>query len=76
MPMKNSSTFIYFVKSFFAQSDSDFGSMNSSSEKSLAGMDSTGFTPSKRSIQTILDFAHSYDVVETETAGQIEMNYN
>lgn len=76
MPMKNRSTFIYFVKSFFASSDSDFTSMNSSSEKSLAGMDSAGFTPSKRSIQTILDFAHSYDVVETETAGQIEMNYN
>lgn len=76
MPMKNSSTFIYFVKNFLAQSDSDFDSMNSSFEKSLAGMDSAGLTPSKRSIQTILDFAHSYDVLETETAGQIEMNYN
>jgi hypothetical protein len=76
MPMKNSSTFIYFVNNFLARSDSDFNSMNSSFEKSLAGMDSAGFTPSKRSIQTILDFAHSYDVLETETAGQIEMNYN
>lgn len=75
MPMKNSSTFIYFVKNFLGQSDSDFGNMNRSSEKKLTGMES-GFMPSKRSVQTILDFAHSYDVLETKTAGQIEMNYN
>ena len=76
MPMKNSSTFIYFVKNFLSESDSYSQSMNSSSEKSLSGMDSAGFTPPERSVQTILDFAQSYDVVETETTGQIEMNYN
>lgn len=76
MPMMNSSTLIYFVKNFLSDSDSYFQSMNSSSEKSLTEMDSTDFMPSERSIQTILDFARSYDVVETETTGQIEMNYN
>lgn len=74
--MKKSSTFIYLVKNFLAQSGADFDSMNRSTEKNLTGMDNAGFTPSKRSIQTILDFAHSYDVMETKTAGQIEMNYN
>ena len=76
MPMKKSSTFIYFVKNFLTQSDAEFDSMNGNSEKSLTGMDSAGFTPSERSIQTIMDFARSYDVVETKTAGQLEMNYN
>ena len=74
--MKKSSTFIYFVKNFPAQSDADFDSMNSSFEKSLTGMDNAGFTPSRRSVQTIMDFARSYDVVETKTAGQLELNYN
>jgi 5,10-methylenetetrahydrofolate reductase len=76
MPMKNRSTFIFFVKNFFARSESDFKSMNRSSENSLAGMEKTGVSPSKKSIQRILDFAHAYDVVETETAGQVEMNLN
>lgn len=76
MPMKNSSTFIYFVKNFFGQSDSDLNTMNSSSEKILTAMEKPGFMPSDQSIRTILDFAYSYDVVETDTTGQIEMNYN
>lgn len=69
MPMKNSSTFIYFVKSFVGNTDCY-------SEDNLEEMESTGFEPSEKSIQTILNFAHSYDVVETETTGQIEMIYN
>lgn len=73
--MKKNSTFIYFVNKFRCQSDTDFGSMNRSSEKKLTGMES-GLKPSERTIQTIMDFAQSYDVLETHTAGQIEMNYN
>ena len=76
MPMKNSSTFIYFVKNFLMQSDSEIDSMNSTSEKILTGMENAGFSPSEKSIKTILDFAHAYDVVETKATGQIEMNYN
>ncbi len=76
MPMKNSSTLIYFVKNFLAQSGSDFFTMNGSFENRLTGMEKTGFVPSEQSIQKILDFAHAYDVMETETTGQIEMNYN
>jgi hypothetical protein len=72
MPMKNSSTFIYFVKSFFG----DIDCTDCYSEDNLKEMESTGFGPSENSIKKILDFAHSYDVVETETTGQIEMNYN
>jgi hypothetical protein len=72
MPMKNSSTFFYVVKSFFNNSDNTefYDEMN------LSEMENTGFEPSENSIKMILDFAHAYDVMETETAGQIEMNYN
>jgi len=76
MPMKNSSTLIYLVKNFLAQSGPDSDTMNRSFENSINGMEKTGFLPSERSIQKILDFARSYEVVETETTGQIEMNYN
>ena len=72
MPMKNSSTFIYFIKSFFGHTDYT----DCCADDDLEEMESTGFGPSKKSIKKILDFAHSYDVLETETAGQIEMNYN
>ena len=34
------------------------------------------FEPSERSIKNILDFARSYDVLETETTGYVEMNLN
>lgn len=76
MPMKNSSTLIYFVKNFLAQSGSDLFAMNGSFENRLTGMEKRGFSPSEQSIQKILNFARAYDVMETETAGQIEMNYN
>jgi hypothetical protein len=72
MPMKNSSTFIYFVKSFF----SNTSCTNCYSENNPQEMESSGFEPSENSIKKILDFAHAYDVVETKTTGQIEMNYN
>ena len=72
MPMKNSSTFIYFIKSFFGSADC----IDYYAENNLTEMENTGFEPSENSIKKILDFAHAYDVVETETTGQIEMNYN
>ncbi len=36
----------------------------------------SAFEPSERSVKNILDFARSYDVLETESAGYVEMNLN
>ena len=72
MPMKNSSTFSYFVKSFFDNTNCT----DCYDENDLEEMESTGVGPSENSIKKILDFAHAFDVMETETTGQIEMNLN
>lgn len=72
--MRDYSTLIYFVTNFqndlnstgTEKVDSDF-------EDSLT---TRGFEPSERSVKNILDFARSYDVLETETAGYVEMNLN
>ncbi len=76
MPMKNSSTFIFFVKNFLVSSE-----LNSKNVKEVTGNDLTEkgpaeAAPSAWSIQKILNFARSYDVVETKSTGQVEMNYN
>jgi len=42
-------------------------------ESFLTAMESE---PSERSIKNILDFACSYEVVETENAGYVEVNLN
>nr|WP_321356101.1 hypothetical protein [uncultured Draconibacterium sp.] len=42
-------------------------------EKETAAMD---YEPSERSVQNILDFARSYEAVETESTGYVEMILN
>jgi hypothetical protein len=76
MPMKKKSTLLFVVKKINYQSECepDFSAMNSDSYSEK--MKSAEFSPSARTIQRILDFARSYDVLETETAGQVEMNLN
>ena len=72
MPMKKHSTLIFFVNKFQAKDLSPRESENAI-EKSLTEMD---FEPSERSIKNILDFAQSYEVLKTESAGQVEMILN
>ena len=63
---------IYFVNNF--QDDLHTTERVSGNvEDSLAKMD---FEPSERSIKNILDFAKSYDTMETESTGYVEMNLN
>ena len=76
MPMKNSSTFIFFVKNYLAPSECRCESEEGVSGNDLTEKGPAEESPSPRSIQKILDFARSYDVVETKTTGHVEMNYN
>ncbi len=72
MPMQDYSTLIYFVNNF--QKDLHTTEQVSKGlEESLTKMD---FEPSERSLKNILDFARSYDVLETESTGYVEMNLN
>lgn len=72
MPMQKFSTLIYCIKSF--KSDSEpitFDSLD---------FDTTEATPmhspSDASVKNILNFARSYDVIETKTTGHVEMILN
>ena len=62
MPMIDYSTLFYFVNN-----------IQNKFEKETRKMDCG---PSGRTIKNILDFARSYDTVETKSAGYVEMNLN
>lgn len=72
--MRNYSTLIYLVNNFQEElnsaQDVEFGRND---ERFLTEMEKA---PSESSIKNILDFARSYDVIETEKAGYVEMILN
>ncbi len=71
--MKKSSTLIYFVNNFKTEKETQKRVDSESDYALLAKMD---FEPSERSIENILNFARSYEVLETESSGYVEMNLN
>ena len=76
MPMIKNSTLIYFVNSFQLDVESThFDSVRKIDESFLEEMEETPL-PSEETIERILDFARSYEVLETEKAGYVEMNLN
>lgn len=72
LPMKKHSTLIYLVNSFYAEKKTR-DRVDNAIEKSLTTME---FEPSERSIENILDFAQSYEVLETKSTGYVEMILN
>ena len=72
MPMQDYSTLIYFVNNFHE----DLGSIEAIGLKSKEALTKMDFEPSERSLKNILDFARSYEVLESESAGYVEMNLN
>lgn len=76
MPMKKNSTLIYFVNRFNFDSElNEFGSQ-SQVNGTLAKMENDKEMPSDRIIQNILNFARSYEVLETKETGYVEMILN
>lgn len=74
--MRNS-TLIYFVNHFSSELDSfQVDTEMDIPENNLAKMDNTEILPSERTIENILNFARSYEVLKTEEAGYVEMNLN
>jgi hypothetical protein len=78
MPMKNSSTFILFIKKLFFNSyckcDVDpFFEMDADDYREL-GRDE--YSPSEETVQKIIEFAHTYGVLKTKSAGLVELNLN
>ncbi len=71
--MKKNSTLIYFVNNFKTEKKTQKRVDSESDDALLAKMD---FGPSEHSIENILNFARSYEVLKTESSGYVEMNLN
>ena len=72
LPMNKKSTLIYIVNGTQAE-DITQNRVDDAIEKSLTEME---FEPSERSIENILNFARSYEVLDTESTGHVEMILN
>lgn len=70
--MKKYSTLIYLVNNFQAE-EAIQNRVGNVIENELTAME---FNPSERSIENILNFARSYEVLETESTGYVEMILN
>jgi len=71
--MQKFSTLIYCINRI--QSDVDFIDC-SELEKEVDFLETKKMGPSEESIKNIMNFARSYDVLETESAGFVEMILN
>jgi len=73
--MRNYSTLIYFVNSFQSELNQvNLVEAGINSFLETAPMEDK--MPSGRSVENILNFARSYEVLETENTGCVEMNLN
>ena len=70
--MKKHSTLIYLVNNFQTDVETQSG-VDDVIENELTAME---FNPSERSIENILNFARSYEVLETRSTGYVEMILN
>ena len=70
--MKKNSTLIYFVNNLNSEKKNQYR-LDDVDTDLLTAMD---FNPSERSIENIMNFARSYEVLETENTGQVEMILN
>ena len=72
--MVNFSTLIYFVNNL--QSDLEKNETNFVDDEIENLLTSMEVGPSENSMNNILSFSRSYEVLETENAGYVEMNLN
>ncbi len=75
--MIKNSTLTYLIKKYSSLNENKpCLALETELEDMLIEMDCEDFTPSQESINSILDFAASYEVLETEHTGLIEMILN
>ena len=76
MPMKKFSTLIFIFKKIYSNFNSESEFSIKMLENDLTEMENAGISPSPETVQRIIDFARTYDVIDTVSAGQVEMNLN
>lgn len=72
--MSNFSTLIYFINN--SQENLGRVDLNMAEGKKEVPVGKKEVQPSDQSVKRILDFARSYDVLESELTGHVEMNLN
>ncbi|NQU87696.1 MAG: hypothetical protein HQ541_18245 [Mariniphaga sp.] len=73
--MRKNSTFITYLINDF-ETEADNYKLDAETEELLIVLDIEDFTPQINSVNNILDFARSYEVLESENTGFIELNLN
>jgi len=78
MPMKNNSTFILFIRKLFFNSSSEYDvdPLFEMYADDYIEFERSEDSPSEETVQKIIDFAHTYGVLKTKSAGQVELNLN
>lgn len=77
MPMRKNSTLIYFINSFNSKSKPEESDLIEKSINEFLASEASGNNrPSDQSVENILNFARSFDVCKTKSAGYVEMNLN
>lgn len=71
--MNDISTLIYLVNNFQADLTGNTGCR---SESFFTASENKTFSPSEQTIENILNFARSYEVLKTENTGQVELILN
>lgn len=72
MPMQKNSTLLLLVNKF----QNDLLSVQKSDSMDCDVLAKMENVPSEQSVKNILDYANSYNVIETDSAGYLEMNLN
>ncbi|MFW6290392.1 MAG: hypothetical protein ACOC0R_05440 [Mariniphaga sp.] len=72
--MKNWSTLVFIVKKYTGPQSK----LNDLNYRDFLASDDekAGFSPSDQSVKNIMDFARSYEVLDSDSAGQIELINN
>lgn len=72
MPMRKISTLTYIIKTY----QNDLKKQELLSEEIFNDFNDEIYEPTPESIDLIMNFARSYDVMETKSTGNIELNLN
>ena len=73
--MRNNSTFLSYLINDFETGADNF-ELDAETEELLMSLDIEDFSPKKKTLDNILNFARSFEVLTSENAGTIELNLN
>ena len=79
MPMNKNFTFNYLINSYksgIAEVQQYNYYPAGACEESILKINHSEFEPSQRSIDAILSFAYQYEVIQSDHAGDVELNLN